>query len=230
MSGLQIAIGMTGEVVLAILFAGLLWRGHYRREPLFVAYVGGVMSTNLALGIWYGRQMWLLHQTISAALRFGVALGLCSTVFGNFPAAAVTARRVALLVLVITLVGLMAMPDGEDAYTDIVGVAVPRIANGTVWLFTGLAALVLWYRLPLTMLQKAILLGFAPYLLVFTVTMNLLASVGWRVRDLVGYADTLAFMTLVGYWSWTAWRSEASDPALPGPTDRPAVMASNAPS
>jgi hypothetical protein len=217
MSGLQAAIGLVAIIVETALLAGLFWRGHHRREPFFVLFIAGVVVTNAALGLWYRADVWLVQQAVTAGLRFGVALGLGANVFRNFPAAAVTARRLAFVVLAVTLVALLALPTGQASYTQLVGVIVPRIANGTVWLFTALAALVLWYRLPLTGLQKAILVGYAPYLLVFTVSMNLLASVGWQIRERLGYADTLAYFALMAYWCGVAWRVEGREPILPRP-------------
>jgi hypothetical protein len=89
-------------------------------------------------------------------------------------------------------------------------------------MLTVLAGLVLWYRLPLGPLPKAILLGYAPYLLVFTIGMSLLFGTGHpQIRAWVGYIDTAAFFLLVNYWCRVAWRTapEASQvhraPAAP---------------
>jgi len=223
MSRLQIAIGVAAMLVEIGLLAGLVRRGHHRREPFFALYIAGVVVTNGALGLWYRWDVWLIHQAVTAALRFGVALGLGVAVFRHFPAAGLAARRVALFVLFVTLAGLFASRP-EVSYTHIVSVVVPRIANGAVWLFTGLAALVLWYRLPLTELQKAILLGFAPYLLVFTVAMNALGSVGWQLRNVVGYVDNLSYLALMGYWCRVAWRANALEPAVAPAGPRPAAL------
>ena len=46
---------------------------------------------------------------------------------------------------------------------------MPRLLNGTMWLFASLAILILWYRLPVHWFPKTILLSYVPYLLVFTV-------------------------------------------------------------
>jgi hypothetical protein len=206
MSAVQIAIAVVGFTIEIVLFAILVWRRHYRQDPLFVLYVGAIFLSNAAVGLWYRWDVWLVHQAIVAAARFGVALGLAYGVFRNFPSAAVTARRVLLLVLVVTLTAAFSLAGVDTTYADASAMLTSRIANGTVWLFTALAALVLWYRLPLRGLQKAILLGFAPYLLVFAVAMNVLSSVGWHMRTVVGYADTLGFIILLSYWTVVAWR------------------------
>ncbi len=206
MSAAQIAIGVAGTLIEIAVLLGLFKRRHDRREPVLVLYVAAVLVTNTAVAIWYRWDVWLVHQAVTAAARFGLALGVAYGVFRNFPSALATARRVLLFVLAVTLVGVLSIAGGEPTYTDMAGILIPRIANGTAWLFTAVAALVLWYRLPLTGLQKAILLGMTPYLLVFTVAMNLLASVGWHVRNQVGYADTLAFTAMFTYWCIAVWR------------------------
>jgi hypothetical protein len=215
MSVAALAIGLVSLAIELVLFVGLLWRGHHRREPLFVLYVGAIFLSNAAVGIWFRFDVWLVHQAVSAAVRFGLALGLAYGIFRNFPAAAVTARRVLLVVLVITLTTIFSLAGADTTYADISAMLVSRIGNGTVWLFTALAALVLWYRLPVRGLQKAILLGLAPYMLVFTVAMNLLSSIGWHLRTQVGYADTLSFLTLLCYWTAVAWQRVEAEAMVP---------------
>jgi hypothetical protein len=213
MSALQQLIGDLGALQLAVLFVILLVRRHYRLSPIFTLYAGGVCVTSVLLRVFYTREMWMAHQVNVAALRFGVALELTQRIFGAFPAAAATARRTMLALLLLT--AAIAMSAGAGDYTQFSTMIVPSLATGTVWILTALAALVLWYRLPLTVLQKAILIGFAPYLLVFTVMMNLLASFGWQHRDWVSYVSTLSYMSLLAYWSWIAWRAAPEAVAPP---------------
>jgi hypothetical protein len=206
MSPAQLVISIVSFTAQVALLLGLVRRRHYRNEPFFVLYVATVFLSNAAVMIWYRWDVWLVHQAVTAAVRFGVALGLTYGVFRQFPTAASTARWVLFLVLVATLTAAFSLAGADAGYADASAQLVSRIATGTVWLFTAMAALVLWYRLPLRGLQKAILLGLSPYLLVFTVAMNLLSSIGWQVRLQVGYADTLAFMSLMIYWTVVAWR------------------------
>jgi hypothetical protein len=212
MSGLQWVIGWASTLQLVALFFILLRRRHHRRLPIFTLFVAGVTVSTTILALAYARnahlwEAWMGHQVVTAALRFGVALELSYAIFGAFPAAAATARRVMLFMLVITALAAMSVSGVDVTYTRFNAEMIPRLATGAVWILTALAALVLWYRLPLGELQKAILLGYAPYLLVFTVAMNLLSSIGWHVRSWVGYVDTLSFFVLVNYWCRVAWRT-----------------------
>jgi hypothetical protein len=221
MSGLQWVIGWVSTLLAFALFAILVYRKHSRRLPIFTLYAAGIAVNGLALGIaytWNTRiwETWLIGQVVVATLRFGVALELSRVIFGAFRAAAITAQRVVFVILIVTAFTAMSVT-GPATYAQFNGEMVPRLATGAIWIFTALAALVLWYRLPLGDLQKAILMGYAPYLLIFTVGMNLLTSIGWHLRSWFGYVDTLSFFALVFYWCRVAWRTapETSRPFPP---------------
>jgi hypothetical protein len=221
MSGLQWVIGWTGTLQGFALFAILIYRKHIRRLPIFTLYAAAIAVYALALGIayaWNTRiwETWLVGQVVVAGLRFGVALELSHVIFGAFRAAAVTARRVIFVILIVTAFTAMSVT-GPATYAQFNGEMVPRLATGAIWIFTALAALVLWYRVPLGDMQKAILMGYAPYLLIFTAGMNVLTSSGWHLRSWVGYFDNLSFYALVLYWCCVAWRTapETSRPFPP---------------
>jgi hypothetical protein len=190
------------------LFGTLMWRRHYRRMPVFTMFVGGSHAFNANYGLHPTWETWMLLQVVSAALRFGVALELTYLIFGAFPAAAVTARRVMLVILVATAVTALATAPPDVTYTRMHAESIPRMASAAIWMLTALAGLVLWYRLPLAPLPRAILMGYAPYLLVFTIGMSLLFDPGAeRIRVWVGYLDPLAFFVLTNYWLRVAWRT-----------------------
>ena len=94
----------------------------------------------------------------------------------------------------------------------------PRVLMGTIWLLNALALLVIWYRVPLHMYHRAILLGFVPYLLVFTTILRMLRHYGWEILPLVQSAEPAAYMLLVGWWCYAAWAPE------PAPDVSPAVL------
>src|SRR5689334_7565909 len=102
MSPLQRLISIVATLQLGLLFWILLRRRHYRLAPFFTLYVGGLCATHIALGLFYAKPTWIVHQAVAAALRFGVALELAQRIFGSFPGAAATARRVMLVLLAIT--------------------------------------------------------------------------------------------------------------------------------
>ena len=85
------------------------------------------------------------------------------------------------------------------------------------------AGLILWYRLPVHPLHKAILVGLVPYLLVFSVSLNLLESRGWEILPVVSYLHTLAFLAVLVYWMVTAWRPDEALVKAPPPATNPTL-------
>jgi hypothetical protein len=205
----QQVVGWLGVLQGCVLLGILIFRRHYQRMPLFTLFVGGVAISNAVLGLHYTWETWMLHQVVTAALRFGVALELTYCIFGAFPAAAVTARRLMFAILLATALIAISTSTPDATYTRLHAEAIPRLASAAIWMLTALAGLVLWYRLPLAPLPRAILMGYAPYLLIFTIGMSLLFDAAGRqhLRAWVGYVNTLAFFVLVGYWSLVAWRT-----------------------
>ena len=224
MSLAQQVFGWLGVSQGLLLFAVLLWRGHYRRLPLFTMYVGGVRVFTVVYILHPTWESYMLLQVVSAALRFGVALELTYRIFGAFPAAAATARRVLFVLLVATAVMAVATAPPDATYTRMHAEAVPRMASAAIWMLTALAVLVLWYRLPLAPLPRAILLWFAPYLLLFTIGISLLFDPGSQhLRVWVSYLDPLAFFILTNYWLRVAWRTAPESALLPPPGNAPTV-------
>jgi len=220
----QQVFGWLGVVQGLALFGTLLWRGHYRRMPLFTLFVGGSHAFNANYGLNPTWETWMLLQVVEAALRFGVALELTYRIFGAFPAAAVTARRVMLVLLVVTAVTALATAPPDVTYTRMHAESIPRMASAAIWMLTALAGLVLWYRLPLAPLPRAILMGYAPYLLVFTIGMSLLFDPGSQhIRVWVGYVDPLTYFVLTNYWLRIAWRTRPESALLSPPPARPSV-------
>jgi len=95
--------------------------------------------------------------------------------------------------------------------------------SGSIWLLTAVAGLILWYRLPVHPLPKAILVGLVPYLLVFTVSLNLMESRGWEIRASASYLNTLAYLLVLVYWTFAAWRPGEAPVKAPPPAPDPTV-------
>lgn len=216
MSGGHWANVFAGIVLLAALFLGLVVRRRYRACYSFALYVPAVLLPQLLLLLWPHRffrwDFWLLKETVHQVLKFAIALELAYRTFHAFPGAQATARRVLFAVVVVMYLGVLAVPAHRQAdyatYTVLADQVFPRVLNGTAWLFTAIAALILWYRLPVDPFQKAILIGFVPYLLTFTVGLNALHSLGWGVRESMAWVHTAAYTVLEIYWNYAAWRRD----------------------
>jgi hypothetical protein len=226
MSVLQQVFAGLSMLQMFVLFGVLIRRRHYQRMPLFTLYAGGAALSKVVVGLHYTRDTWMLQQAVTAALRFGVTLELIYRIFGAFPAAAATARRVMLVILVATALTAVSASMPDAVYTRSHAEAIPRVTAAAAWMLTALAVLVLWYRLPLAPLPRAILMGYAPYLLIFTISLSLLFDAGSRhLRPWLGYVDMFAFFVLANYWCRVAWRtpSEATMPYMPAGRMPPAV-------
>jgi hypothetical protein len=245
-SVLEIASKFTGAALTGAILLGLLVRRRYRLCYSFMLYILVILVGDLLLA-WgpmelatddllfpflgefgfQSRRFWLVKEMTINLLRFAVAIELAYRTFRSFPGARATARGVVFLLLVVTLVSVVvATPHVAAAQESggFVEIAVtrlqPRILNGTIWLLTGIAALILWYRLPVDRFHKAILTGVVPYLLVFTVALNLLDTYGFQeMRVRVNQVSLMAYLLLVAYWARAAWApfrapARAPEPAL----------------
>jgi hypothetical protein len=220
MTSLQWWIGVLAELILVALLAGLVVRRRYGACVSFTVYLVAVLAPEILISGWPERfhrwDFWIVKETVHNLLKFAIALELAIRTFQAFPGARATARAVVLLVVLLTLAGILAVPVEPAAdFPELASQLHPRILNGTIWLFTAIAGVILWYRLPVDPFHKAILIGFVPYLLVFTVAMNALASIGWHIQTLVGYAHPVAYLLLLGYWTHAAWRPQEAPVRAP---------------
>jgi hypothetical protein len=211
MSPLQWRIGVAAVLIAAVLLAGLVVRRRYRACYSFALYlIAVVVADSLILASpdrFHQWGFWILKETVHSLLKFAIALELALRTLQGFPGARATARGVVLLVLLLALAGLLAEPlEGSATLDELVSRLHPLILNAAIWLFTAIAAVILWYRLPVDAFHKAILIGFVPYLLVFTVAINALASIGRQFDTLVGYVHAVAYLLLLVYWTYAAWR------------------------
>lgn len=219
MTRAQALVAQIGSVLILAALVGVIVRRRYAACYSFPVYLAAVLIPSALIALWpehfYRKDFWLLKETLHTILRFAIALELAVRTFRYFPRAQETARRVLFTVLSVTCVVALAVPTAGGDYTTVVGRVLPRVLNGTIWLFTTIAVLILWYRLPVDPFHKAILIGFVPYLLVFTVAMNALDAFGWRLREHLNYAPALAYVALTAYWTYAAWRPSTA-PDQPG--------------
>lgn len=206
-----------GSAILLVTFVGLFVRGRQRVCLSFTVYIAVVFLPQFLYTTWpnrfYNGEFWMLTEVTHCILKFAIVLEVAFLVLRRFPGASQTGRWAGLFVVWAIFFAIVALPVENPDYYSLAGKLLPRILNGTIWLFVALASVILWYRLPLHPLHKAIVLGFVPYLLVFSVAMTVLDTFGWEHRLPTAYFHTVAYLTLVTYWAWAAWR--------PDPTGRP---------
>jgi hypothetical protein len=158
---------------------------------------------------------WILQQALWDLAKLAVTVEIAFRVFRRFDGARPTASLVISLVLAVTtLVVVFSPPLFSHTYTVAQGV------TGIIWLMTGLAVVVVWYRIPIHDFQKAILLGFVAYLTIFATLLNVLRAYGWKIRDWVNTADAAAYVMLCLWWSYAAWRKDPPSPMSPALAER----------
>jgi hypothetical protein len=215
MSELQVALSHAVKLALVAVLAGLAARSRARLCWSFVAYAAVVLAGNVAVSFWPGRfynaSFWVLKQGVYDALKMAMALELAWKAFEAFPGALRTARVAVLVLLAVSTVALGAATPPSSYLT--LWEWQPGVATAALWLLTGTALLVVWYQVPVHDWQRAIMLGLAPYLLVFVALMGLLKRHGWKARPEVGLLDSAAYLALVTFWAWAVWRQEPAAPA-----------------
>jgi hypothetical protein len=213
MSATELWLGRAGTLLIAALLIGLFWRRRARLWYAFPALLFVVLTHDVLVTFWpaqfYRGAVWRTKESTLILVRLAMVVELAFRVFRGFPGAMATARGVLIVILAGTFVAVTALPTQQGGYVRFVGELMPRILNGTVWLFTALAVLILWYRLPIHWFQKSILLSYVPYLLVFTVAVNVLGNQGWQRAAWVNQLSAWAWDLLVLFWTVTAWRGDA---------------------
>lgn len=214
----QLFVLSLGLFALCATIAGLLRHRRYRVCQMFLLYLLAVLVTDLLPTVWPARfhtgSFWLVREPIHDVLRFAVALELADRTFRAFPGARSTARALLLLFVVTSLVSVVgaawALPPLPE-YSEILTRLQPPLLMGTIWLLMGIAALILWYRLPVDPMHKAILLGWVPYLLVFSAGLELARRYGWeQFLSPLNYVHTTAYLLLLSYWARAAWAPVAT--------------------
>jgi hypothetical protein len=196
--------------------AGLLTRRLYRLSYGFTVYLAAVALGETLIFLWpslfFTWNFWLTKETAYGVCKLALALELTFLAYQAFPSAHLTARRVILLVLVLVLaLVVVGVPHAAD-FPTLARELLRRLAEGTALVFTAVWGLVLWYRLPLHRLHRAILRGLVPYLLVFAAARSLSLALGWNVRTAVSLADAGTYVALLAYWAWEVWRRPPEEP------------------
>ncbi len=224
----QQAITWAACLATLVLLAGLAIRRRLSVCWTFPLYLAVVMVGDLLPLMrpetFFRQWFWVSKELVIALSRFALALELAYRTFRAFPGARATARSALLLLLLLTLLGVVTGTQdlqqiaGETALSPVIHHLLPRLLNGSIWLLTAIAALILWYRVPIHPFHKAILNALVVYLVVFTASLNLIESQGWKVIGRVDYLHTTAYLVLLSYWAFAAWRKsevpfQAAEPA-----------------
>lgn len=206
---LQRVIAGVGVLLLAGGALGLFVRRRYADWYFFTLYLLIVVSLEWVFPLrpgWYTPNFYQAKEVLYSVLRFAMALEIGLRIFRAFPGALGMARRLVFAVLIGTLVAIMLVD--MQGYETFVRDVQPRILNGAVWLFSCLAGLILWYRLPLKPFYKGVVLSYVPYLLMTTVASTAVGARNFKNSDKIQYFNQLAYVTLLVYWNVLIWRRD----------------------
>jgi hypothetical protein len=197
---------------------GLLARKHVASAWAFAFYLGAVFVTDALMLVdrFDTLAFWLRKEVVLSGLKFAVAFELITRAFGKFPGARATAHRVFWLIVILTVASTFWVAaswnidttglTSREVSARVVGDFQPRVVTATTWLFVAIAGLILWYRLPVESMPKAILIGFVPYLLFLYLVLELRTANHWPTQGWITQLDTWAYLLLLGYWARSAWQ------------------------
>jgi hypothetical protein len=210
MSELQLLVAHLVKLGLLALLAGMVLRGRLGLCWTFGLYVVTILVGNtlvtLAPQRFFNDSFWMLKQGVYDVLKVAIAIELAWRAFAAFPGAWRTARVVLLLIVAASSLWLAWLtPRSYQTLWE----WQPSLVTASVWLLTATALLVVHYQVPIREWQRAIMLGFAPYLLVFVTLLGLLRRHGWALLQQISLVDQLAYLGLVLFWTWAAWRRDA---------------------
>jgi hypothetical protein len=218
MTASQVLIAHAVKILVLLTLAGIIARRRWRLCWSFTAYLVIILVCNSLVSFWperfYQPHFWMVRTALYDALKVAIAIELAYRTFQAFPGARATVRRVLFALLVASSVALMAVP-AKPSYIAALGEWEPRVLTATIWLLNALAVVVIWYRVPIHAYHKAILLGFVPYLLVFTILLRLLRHYGWDILPVIQATEPAAYMLLMGWWARAAWEPELAPDVSP---------------
>jgi hypothetical protein len=225
MTTLQVIIGYLATGLLWVALAGIVRKRRYREWILFPIFVFAVAFWGTLVIFWntrfHGPELWMAKEGVHHILRVAMALELAMRTFRAFPGAMATLKRVVFMLMVVTIGIVLTTAPAALKYESFIGVFQPRVVAAAIWLFTGIAILILWYRLPVSRFQKAIVLSYVLYLPILAAYMNLLAGLGWQRGRLIGYLHQFSYLALASFWAYVCWRTEK--PHRPE-EDEPAIL------
>jgi hypothetical protein len=208
-SSAQLLLAHVVKLTLLAILVGLFARRRAHLCWSFVAYLAAILIGNSLVSFWpeqfYTKWFFILKEGVYNALMVAVAAELAYRTFRAFPGAASRARLVLAPIFAFTALFVISVPRGAT-YVDMVTLYHPQVVTGAIWIMTGISLLIAWYRVPVHALHRAILLGFASYLLIFTTLSNILRDFGAaELAYPLGLIDTYAYVALMGWWAYAAW-------------------------
>ena len=204
------ALIVLGVGLLAVLVALLLRRAKAKQCFLFSAYVSAATVFTAFFVLfpdYYSPDAFMVKQGIYDCLLFGMSLELAIRTFAAFNGIAAFVRLLlgAAVALSTSLI-LLATPANPD-YSSFIRFE-PGITAAGIWCLAFVGLLIVWYQIPVPAFTRAIILGYVPYLMVFTVYVDLITRLGWGAIQNLNLVNAVAYDAVAGYWVYAAWRKD----------------------
>lgn len=209
MSATQILLLHSMKLGMIAVLAGLFARRRAHLCWSFVAYLVTGLVCNALMSFWPDEffRLWFytLTQQLLTALKLAIAAELTYRTFRAFPGAAARVRVLLAPVFLLPVIFVSRVPAGAS-YEDLIQLYQPQLQTAVIWIIAAITLMIAWYRVPVHAMHRAILMGFAAYLLIFTTLFNVLRDVGFdRVRNFISMADGYAYVLLLAGWAYAAW-------------------------
>jgi hypothetical protein len=209
MSGAEILLAHVIKLGMLVILVGMFVRRRAHLCWSFVAYLLVGLVLNSLMSFWpehfYRQWFYLLTVGLLDAMKLAVAAELTYRTFRAFPGAAARVRVLLAPVFMVPVLFVSKVPAGAT-YEDLVKLYQPQVLTGVIWIMTAITLLIAWYRVPIHAMHRAILIGFASYLLIFTTLLNVLRDYGFdNLRSFIGMADGYAYVLLLAGWAYAAW-------------------------
>ena len=209
----QLAVAVAIKMLLLAVLVGMLRRDLHRRCWSFLVYLLVVLiydTAELAGIVFYGLpglewprwlwswDFWHFKKTAYEVMNLAVALELGGRVVAAFPGTWGMARVLAGLMLLTTTAA--AALGGAPQH--------PLLTTAAMWLFACVSLVAVVFHLPIRAWYRVLLVGFVPYLFVFSTLASILDRRGLAAGKLLGSIDQVASLGLVLWWAYAAWRGE----------------------
>jgi hypothetical protein len=204
-------MGHVVDALVVLIIIGLLRRRYVRFCWSFLVYLSAVWAFDRLGDLMSDRSdyytIYSAKETMLDVLKFVVALEIWQKSFCSFPRARLRVGILLALVLLATAIGTLTVSMDVDPYDALLSLISPRQKAGALGLFAVVVSGAWWYRIPLHPLHRAILLGFAGYLVLATLLASLLGLLGQEARWVLGRIDVAGYFAVSIWWAWAAWRT-----------------------
>ena len=197
-------------VLLSLVIAALIRRKKATQCLSFSAYVAAVAVFNVLILLFperYTPEAYIVKQGIYDSLLFGMSLELAIRTFAAFGGIASFARTSLAAAVAVSTVAIFLATPTNAGYTNLVNFQ-PGVTTAGIWCLTFVALLIVWYQIPVPAFTRAIILGYVPYLVVFTIYVDLIGRLGWGAISGLNIMNASAYDAVAAYWAYAAWRRD----------------------